>query len=172
MTSPLAPLLASIESLLKHGRDSYGIPATFEDIPVYRGDQLDSVNTPFVQISQDGPAKERHVKGSGVWEIPISVRLVLDANGDLGDSPQEIEESIRAYADDLEAVLTRNLRLNPMDEADGYSTPEERLVTDALHVWEIIEVEVSVDTEMDDDPVCEVTFTAVCSHAATIIPTA
>ncbi len=96
----------------------------------------------------------------------------MSRNGEDGDTPTDVEEGFRAYGDDLEAFLTLPLRLDPDDEDAGQSTPEERLTDAAIHVWEISDVEVVSDTELEGDPVAEVTFTAFCCHASKIIPAA
>ncbi len=175
MTSPADQLLSAMETLLYSGREDYGIPATFgaaSGIPIYRGDTPTELPTPNLGLSQAGACKERHVQGSGLWEVPVSARLVLDRNGALGETEAEIAASIRSYADDLEAVLTLKLRIDADDEDAGFSTPEQRLTNDDIHIWEIFDVEIEADNEMDGDPVCEVKFTAFCAHAGLIIPTA
>ena len=91
-------------------------------------------------------------------------RLVLDRDGALGDTPQEVADSVRAYADDLEAALTMELLLDPEAPEAGTSTAEQRLTTDSLHVWKVFDVEVDADTELDGDPVCVVRFTAFCQY--------
>ncbi len=167
MTSPVDPLLSSMETLLSTGAGWITL-GLFDPDLIYRGDAPVELPTPHLALCQAGPCKERHVQGRGLWEIPVSARLVLDRNGDLGDTPAEIEAS-KSYADDLEAILTMNLRTDPDDEDAGFSTPEERLTDDDIHVWEIFDVEVDADTEMDGDPVCEVKFTAFCTHKSLII---
>ena len=172
MTSPVDYLLSQMEELLVNGSVDYGIPAVFPtsgDIPVYRGDAPLTMPLPVLALCQDGACKERHLQGSGLWEIPVSARLALDRNGTLGDTPAEVAASIRSYADDLEAVLTMKLRLDDTDESAGFSTPEERLSSDDVHVWEISEVSIEADTELEGDPVCEVKFTAFCCHAGKVI---
>ena len=170
MTSPVDPLLTSLETLLTTGSGWLAL-GLFDPDWIYRGDAPVELPTPHLALCQNGACKERHKQGSGLWEVPVSVRLVLDRNGILGDTPEEIEESIRSYADDMEAILTMNLRLDPDDEEAGFSTPEERMTDESIHVWEIFGVEVEADTETDGDPVCEIKFTAFCAHAALIIPT-
>ena len=166
MNAPVSHLLASVATLLADGSTTYGIPAAFvaaDGIPVYRGDQPLTIDPPFVQVCQAGPAKERHVQGSGLWEIPVSAKLIVDRNGGVGDSEADVEESFRALSDELEGVLTRLLT------GDVESTPEQRLTNAEVHVWAISNVEVAEDKEMDGDPSCEVTFTAFCSYAERII---
>lgn len=172
MTSPVDYLLTQMEELLVNGSVDYNIPAPFPTsgtIPVYRGDAPVTMGLPLLALCQDGPCKERHVQGSGLWEIPVSARLVLDRNGILGDTPEEIAASIRSYSDDMEAILTMPLRLDENDESAGFSTPEQRLSSDDVHVWEISEVSIEADTELEGDPVCEVKFTAFCCHAERVI---
>ena len=172
MTSPVDQLLSAMEALLVDGNVTYGIPAVFPAsaaIQVFRSDAPVSAPLPLLALCQDGPCKERHLQGSGLWEIPVSARLVLDRCGILGDTPEEIAASIRSYSDDMEAVLTMPLRLDENNEAAGVSTPEQRLTTSDVHVWEISEVSVEADTELEGDPVCEVKFTAFCCHAGKVI---
>ena len=172
MTSPVDQLLSAIEDLLSTGAGWITLGLFDDDVLIYRGDAPVELPTPHVAIAQAGPCKERHVQGSGLWEIPVSARLVLDRNGLLGDTEAEIAASIKSYADDLEAILTLPLLIDPDDGDAGTSTPEQRLTNSDIHVWKISEVEVDADTEMDGDPVCEVRFTAFCAHESKIIPTA
>ena len=168
MTSPIDPLLDSMETLLTTGSGFVEL-GLFDTDMIYRGDAPVDLPTPHLAIAQDGPCKERHKQGSGLWEVPVFARLTLDRNGDLGDTEAEIAASVKSFADDMEALLTMPLLLDPDDEDAGISTPEERLTTEAIHVWEISNVEVDADTEIDGDPVCEIRFTAFCAHTATII---
>ena len=168
MTSPIDQLLNSMESLLSTGAGWVTL-GLFDPDLIYRGDAPVELPTPHLAIAQDGACKERHKQGSGLWEVPVFARLTLDRNGILGDTEAEIAASIKSYADDMEALLTMPLLIDPEDENAGISTPEERLTTADIHVWELSNVEVDADTEMDGDPVCEVRFTAFCTHAANVI---
>ena len=169
MTSPVDHLLSSMEDLLTTGATWVDLSLFGNPVVVYRGDAPVEAPVPLLAIGQAGACKERHVQGSGLWEIPVFARLVLDRNGLLGDTEAEIAASIKSYADDMEAILTLPLLIDP-DEPDGaFSTPEQRLTTDDIHVWEISEVEIDADTEMDGDPVCEVRFTAFCAHADKVV---
>ena len=161
-----------METLLLEGSTTYGIPATFPTtgpFSIYRGDAPISAPGQMVALCQAGPVKERHKQGSGLWEIPVSARVVFDRNGQIGDTEEEITASIKSYADDLEAVLTMSLLIDSADAGAGSSTPEQRLTTALVHVWELSEVTVEADTEMEGDPVCEVQFTAFCCHAGMIV---
>ena len=172
MISPVDQLLSAMETLLVTGNSTYNIPATFpanSAIQVFRSDAPVTAALPLLALCQDGPCKERHLQGSGLWEIPVSARLVLDRNGTLGNTAGQIEASIRSFSDDMEAVLTMPLRLDPNNEAAGFSTPEQRLTTALIQVWEISDVSVEADTELEGDPVCEVKFTAFCCHADKVI---
>jgi hypothetical protein len=172
MISPVDQLLSAMETLLVTGNSTYNIPATFPTssaIQVFRSDAPVTAALPLLALCQDGPCKERHLQGSGLWEIPVSARLVLDRNGTLGNTADQIEASIRSFSDDMEAVLTMPLRLDPNNEAAGFSTPEQRLTTASIQVWEISDVSVEADTELEGDPVCEVKFTAFCCHADKVI---
>lgn len=169
MTSPVDYLLAAMEDLLTTGAGWVDLQLFGDGITVYRGDAPVEAPVPLLAIGQAGPCRERHNQGSGMWEIPVSARLVLDRNGGLGDTEAEIAASVRSYADDLEAILTLPLLIDPEEPDGAFSTPDQRLTTDDLHVWDITEVEVDADTEMEGDPVCEVRFTAFCAHAAKIV---
>ena len=172
MTSPVDQLLSAMETLLLNGSTAYNLPATFPPssaIQVFRSDAPVSAPLPLLALCQAGPCKERHLQGSGLWEIPVSARLVLDRNGTLGNTADQIEASIRSYSDDMEAILTMPLRINVNNESAGFSTPEQRLTTASLHVWEIFDVSVEADTELEGDPVCEVKFTAFCCHEGKVI---
>jgi hypothetical protein len=172
MTSPVDQLLSAMETLLLNGSATYNLPATFpanSAIQVFRSDAPVSAPLPLLALCQAGPCKERHLQGSGLWEIPVSARLVLDRNGTLGNTADQIEASIRSFSDDMEAILTMPLRLDQNNEAAGFSTPEQRLTTSLIQVWEIYDVSVEADTELEGDPVCEVKFTAFCCHKGKVI---
>jgi hypothetical protein len=172
MTSPVDQLLSAMETLLLNGSAIYNLPATFpanSAIQVFRSDAPVSAPLPLLALCQAGPCKERHLQGSGLWEIPVSARLVLDRNGTLGNTADQIEASIRSFSDDMEAILTMPLRINVNNEAAGFSTPEQRLTTSLIQVWEIYDVSVEADTELEGDPVCEVKFTAFCCHKGKVI---
>ena len=172
MTSPVDQLLSAMETLLLNGSATYNLPATFPSnsaIQVFRSDAPVSAPLPLLALCQAGPCKERHLQGSGLWEIPVSARLVLDRNGTLGNTADQIEASIRSFSDDMEAILTMPLRINVNNEAAGFSTPEQRLTTSLIQVWEIYDVSVEADTELEGDPVCEVKFTAFCCHKGKVI---
>lgn len=172
MTSPVDQLLSAMETLLLNGSATYNLPATFpanSAIQVFRSDAPVSAPLPLLALCQAGPCKERHLQGSGLWEIPVSARLVLDRNGTLGNTADQIEASIRSFSDDMEAILTMPLRLDQNNEAAGFSTPEQRLTTALIQVWEIYDVSVEADTELEGDPVCEVKFTAFCCHKGKVI---
>jgi len=172
MTSPVDQLLSAMETLLLNGSATYNLPATFpanSAIQVFRSDAPVSAPLPLLALCQAGPCKERHLQGSGLWEIPVSARLVLDRNGTLGNTADQIEASIRSFSDDMEAILTMPLRINVNNEAAGFSTPEQRLTTSLIQVWEIYDVSVEADTELEGDPVCEVKFTAFCCHKGKVI---
>lgn len=165
MTAPVPQLLSSIETLLTTG-SGWISEGLFDADWIYRGEALVEVTPPMVIIAQAGPAKERHVQGIGLWEIPVTVRYIMSRNGDDGDTPTDVEDAFRAYGDDLEGFLTLPLLIDPDDVDAGQSTPEERMSDDDIHVWEISDVEVNSDTELEGDPVAEVTFTAFCCHAS------
>ncbi len=173
MIAPVEQLLNSIEALLTTGVDAYGLPALFPTdgpIPVFRGDSLVTTPVPHCIIYQAGPCKERHKQGSGLWEIPMGAKLIMDRNGlDIGDSADDVAADIRTYAGDLESILTSELLMESGNPGAGSSLPEQRLTTDEIHVWEISDVEVMADTEAEGDPSCEVNFTAFCTYAERII---
>lgn len=173
MIAPVEQLLNSMETLLTEGSDTYGLPGLFPSdgsIRVFRGDSLVATPVPHCALYQAGPAKERHKQGSGLWEIPMGAKLIMDRNGlDIGDSAADAAADIRTFSGDMEAILTADLLINSADPGDGQSTPEQRLTTSEIHVWEISDVEVVADTEAEGDPSCEVNFTAFCTYAERII---
>jgi hypothetical protein len=173
MIAPAEQLTDSIHALLTEGVAAYGLPAVFPPdggIAVYRGDTMVETPIPHVAIYQAGPAKERHVQGSGLWEIPMGAKLILDRNGDaINQSAEDVAADMRTLSGDMEAVLTMALLVDSGDPEGASSTPEQRLTTATLHAWEVYDVEVSADTEAEGDPSCEVNFTVFCGHAGQVI---
>lgn len=172
MIAPTEKIIDSIESLLINGNATYGIPAVLPvsgGFLVYRGDAAVTAPPPMAIIAQAGAAKERHNQTSGIWEIPMAVRLIFDRNGTLGQTEAQIEAYIKTLSDDVEAVLTMRLLINPITPTAGQSSPEQRLSNANVYVWDLTGVEVEQDAEMDGDPVCEIRFTCVCAHKQEVI---
>lgn len=170
MTSPVDHLITSIQVLLSTDL-GFGIPVIFPpdgDIQIFRGDVPDEFQSGNVVITQDGPAKERH-KLSRTWDIPVKVSVCLPRGGELGDTPEEVAETIRSYADDIEAVLTMPLLIETGEPE--YTTAAQRLSNADLYVWDVFNVEVAADDSMDGNPMCEVSFTVHCAHDSTVIHT-
>ncbi len=168
MTAPVDQLLSSIQALLSTDL-GFGIPVIFPtagEIQIFRGDEPEEYEVGNVVVYQDGAAKERH-KLSKCWDIPVKVSVTIDRSGSLGDTPQEVAESIRSYADDIEAVLTMNLLIEAGEPE--FTTAPQRLSNDDLYVWDIFNVEVAADDTISDHPSCEVSFTVFCSHDSNVI---
>ncbi len=166
MTAPVPQLLDSMETLLTTGA-GWVSEGLFPVDWIFRGDAPVEASPPMVILAQAGPTQERHVQGRGLWEIPVTARFTMSRNGADGDTPTDVEDAFREYGDNMEALLTR-----AFDAGNGYSTAEERLTDAGIHIWKIYDVEVVSDTELEGDPVAEVTFTAFCCHASKIIPAA
>ena len=173
MITPIEELLDSIHTMLTAGVAAYGLPAVLPvagGIAVYRGDTLVSTPIPHCVIYQAGPAKERHKQGSGLWEIPVGAKLIMDRNGRvIGQSAADVAADIRTISEDIEAVLTQDLLITSGNQDGGSSTPEQRLTTAAIHVWEVSDVEVMADTEAEGDPSCEINLTVFCTQTARVI---
>lgn len=172
MIAPTEKIIDSIESLLTVGNSAYGIPAvlpTSGGFLVYRGDAAVTAPPPMAIISQIGPSKERHNQTSGIWEIPMAVRLIFDRNGTIGQTEAQIDAFIKTISDDVEAALTMRLLIDPLVPATGQSSPEQRLSNTQVYVWDLTGVEVEQDSEMDGDPTCEIRFTCVCAHKQEVI---
>ncbi len=178
MTAPVPQLLNSMETLLRDGRPEYGILPMFpldSGVTIYRSDALTEAAPPMVILAQTDAAKELHKRGSGMWDIPVSAKYIMSRNGDDGDTPTDVEDIFRDFGDKLEALFAMDLLLVPDDQDGGFSTPEERLTTEEIHVFRpdgIMDHQVMSDTELDGDPSAEITFTARCAHASKIIPAA
>ena len=172
MIAPSDKLLDSIESLLINGNATYGIPAVLPasgGFLVFRSDAPVSAPPPMVIVAQVGPAKERHVQTCGIWEMPMAVKLIFDRNGTLGQTESQIAEYIKTVSQDVEAVLTMPLLVDPLLPNGAQSTAEQRLSTTQIYVWELTGAEVKEDVEMEGDPSCEIIFTAVCAHKQQVI---
>lgn len=172
MIAPASKLIDSIENLLINGNATYGIPAVLPIsgcFLVYRGDAAITAPPPMAIIAQASAAKERHNQTSGIWEIPMAVKLIFDRNGTLGQTEDQIGAYIKSISDDVEAVLTMRLLIDPIIPSTGQSSPEQRLSNTNVYVWDLTEVTVEQDTEMDGDPSCEIRFTCVCAHKQEVI---
>jgi hypothetical protein len=100
----------------------------------------------------------------------MGAKLIMDRNGrTIGQSAADVAADVRSYSGDMESIFSSDLLINAVDPSDGQSTPEQRLTTEEIHVWEISDVEVMADTEAEGDPSCEVNFTAFCTYAGRII---
>ena len=169
--SPIHLLLDALETLLTEGRESphlFPAPAVFppeSSIPIIRGDADVATQAPLCAIAQNGPASERHAPMSGLWEVPVSARLVLLAR-DESETVADHQATIQSYATDLEGALTSALVIDeegdPTDP-ENWSTPAQRLTTSALTVHDVFKVALESDTEDNGDIVLELKFTAFCS---------
>jgi hypothetical protein len=169
--SPIHLLLDALESLLTSGRADphlYPCPALFppdSSIPIIRGDADLATQAPLCAIAQIGPAAERHAPLSGLWDIPVSARLVLLARDD-SQTIAEHQATLQSYATDLEGILTSALVIDPdgdPTDPENWSTPAQRLTTPTLTVHDIFKVFVEQDTEDNGDLVLELKLTAFCT---------
>jgi len=169
--SPIHLLLDALESLLTLGRSAphlYPAPALFppdSSIPIIRGDADITAEAPLCAIAQIAASSERHASMSGLWDIPVSARLVLLAR----DESQPLaahQETIQSYAADLEGILTSAMVIDPEGDPtdpENWSSPAQRLTTPDLRVHDIYKVSLESDTEDNGDIVLELKFTAFCS---------
>ena len=167
MTAPIKQLLNAIKALLTEGHATYNPPVLFPEtgeIRVYRGDVDCQLEAPFCHISQIGPAKERHEANSGLWEIPVSARMVILSKDD-NQTAEEHDTILDDYATDLEGVLSHILYNDPDDHPAGSNLPQERLSTTEVQVWDVYDVQVEQDVEDSGDLVIEVKFTCFCGYS-------
>lgn len=172
--SPIHLLLDALESLLVAGRVAphlFPCPALFPvsgGIPIIRGDADVACEAPLCAIAQIGPVSERHAPMSGLWDVPVSARLVLLARQE-GQTVGDHQATLQSYATDMEAILTGPLAIDPdgdHTDPENWSTPAQRLTTAALTVHDIHKVSIEQDVEDNGDIVLELKLTAFCTIPA------